>query len=342
MKLPFDLGVKLFFRLLLPGFILTVGVLPCLFTLLDVVGLKDQHEVALVFATIVLGWFVVAADMPLYMWVEGRRYWPRLVRRLLYNSENARLKRLNRRIDRYYTLTKRSDEDLRLYVEASLEKRGYPMGADGERHAPFPTRLGNAITAFETYSMTRYNIEAIFYWPRIWVNLSKDLREEIDNQQAMADSTVYCTFTFAMAGFLFGMYGLSDLIATAIERLHIVQQPLLRLNHYFPDVTTSLVISSLFLLLSLGAYRLAVFTNTQFGELVMAVIDTHVGKLKSEYLDVAGISRKVMRAAHVGAATDEEKLEVTRRYLQYYNVKLPDQERPVPFPKVLERNDAKP
>jgi flagellar biosynthesis regulator FlaF len=55
-------------------------------------------------------------------------------------------------------------------------------------------RLGNLITAFESYSNTRYGIDGVFYWNRIWLKLEKDVRDDIDNHQAMADSTVYASF----------------------------------------------------------------------------------------------------------------------------------------------------
>ena len=44
-------------------------------------------------------------------------------------------------------------------------------GQAGEPAAEWPTRLGNAIAAFEQYSDNRYGLDAIFYWPRIWINL---------------------------------------------------------------------------------------------------------------------------------------------------------------------------
>lgn len=80
MKLPFDLGIKLLYRLLLPGFFLMLGLLPVLFALLDMVGLVGlvglaaRREVAFVLGVIVCGTVIILADMRIYMFLEGRRY----------------------------------------------------------------------------------------------------------------------------------------------------------------------------------------------------------------------------------------------------------------------------
>jgi hypothetical protein len=42
--------------------------------------------------TIAFGWAVVVSDMHIYMLFEGRRYWPRAIRKLLVRCQNRRLK----------------------------------------------------------------------------------------------------------------------------------------------------------------------------------------------------------------------------------------------------------
>jgi hypothetical protein len=200
----------------------------------------------------------------------------------------------------------------------------------------FPTRLGNTIHSYETYSKTRYGLEAIFYWPRIWVNLDKDLREEIDSQQAVADSCVYSAFALGAAGMLWLLYGLAVIFEfsvsaglKALDRMPNLGEGIFR---HLPSPGACLTASLVFLLLSALAYRLAISTNEQFGVVFMAVIDTHARQLREKYIDVNGITKKV--GTLTGIDIDESnELDVVRRYLQYYNVKLPGQRRAVAVPK---------
>jgi hypothetical protein len=342
MKLPFDLGVKLFFRLLLPGFFLTLGVLPLLFTLLDNIGLHSMQETAFVIALIISGWIVVAADMPIYMLLEGRRYWPQWLRGRMMTREEKRLTRISAEIDRYYEQKRQGvaiDRDVeRRYLEASVEVRSFPLDDQGDRSTPFPTRLGNAITAFETYAKSRYGLEAIFYWPRIWVNLDKDLREEIDNQQALADSAVYCSFVLLIVCALWIAYSAFGLLEPLLEwsfvRLKIPGVPWgAGIVRYLPHPAISLVIAIIASLLSHGVYRLSVFANEQFGVVFMAVIDSHAAKVATNYVGVDAIAKKVGRLTK-SYVPDEEKLEVARRYLQYFNARVRGRDRAVPIPQM--------
>lgn len=341
MKLPFDLGVKLFFRLLLPGFFLTLGLLPILFALLEVLGLAQQKEVGFVIATIVIGWLLLAADMPIYMLLEGRRYWPRFLWIRFRNCEEKRLHRLNCRIDEYYQKeseeTKLDEITERAYLEASVEKQSFPLNKDGERYANFPTRLGNTLTSFETYADTRYGLDDVFYWPRIWVKLSKELREELDNQQAMADSTVYSTFALAVTGFLWALYGLINVleppVATFLYKQKILHEPLGKgIFCYIPSPEICFLVALTSLLLAYIVYRIAIFTNERFGNLFMAIIDTHISTIK-ESMDVDGIIKKITATTNIHV-DDKDQFESVRRYLQYFNVKLPGINRSVPFPQV--------
>jgi hypothetical protein len=88
MKLPFDFGIKLLFRLLLPGFTLTAGISPLLFFIFAWIDWPGSHVYFLIFAVIVSGWLVLVLDMPIYIAFEGRRYWPRRLRTWLIEREH--------------------------------------------------------------------------------------------------------------------------------------------------------------------------------------------------------------------------------------------------------------
>lgn len=332
MKLPFDLGVKLFFRLLLPGFLLTLGVFPGLFAILQGLGVQAPTDVSFVLAVIGMGWLVVAADMPIYMLLEGRRFWPRFVRDLCIRSETRRLARINERIDAFYA-AEEPDELRSSWLEASVDKRGFPLGPAGDRVAIYPTALGNAIAAYEQYANTRYGIETVFYWPRIWINLDKDLREELDAHQAMVDSSVYACVTAGIAGFGWAVYGLAALLPPS----------LFGFTAGLPTAPLCFLVSGLLAVSAYLAYRVARFGSGQYGELFMAVLDTHVHKL-TDYMNVNGIADTLMELTSAPAeegqeleprqVSDADRFEMVRRYLQYFTVKLPDAARAVPFPSV--------
>src|SRR5689334_17681595 len=93
MKLPFDLGVKLIFRLLVPGFFLMLGVRPILLSSLERSGASSYDDLALTVAILILGWLITVLDMPVYMLVEGRRFWPDRVVAYGVRREEARLQR---------------------------------------------------------------------------------------------------------------------------------------------------------------------------------------------------------------------------------------------------------
>ena len=129
MKLPFDLGVKLVFRLLLPGFFLMLGVRPLLLSALESSGAGTAyHDLALTVATLILGWLLTILDMPIYMLFEGRRFWP--ARLLLYGlrREEFRLERWIRterwNYDRSHD--SRTAQD-RVAVSAELSREMPPM-----------------------------------------------------------------------------------------------------------------------------------------------------------------------------------------------------------------------
>lgn len=354
MKLPLDFGLKLFFRMLLPGTFVVVGMAPLLLAVLHLFGLDGHQEVGLILAVIISGWLVSTADMPIYMLVEGRRGWPPPLRRLFLRSEERRLCELNAAIEKYFNTEDPTEAIRRHYLEASAEKRSsFPMGVDGDAYVQFPTRLGNLIHSYETYSKTRYGLESVFYWPRIWLTLDKDLREEVDSQQAVADAAVYCTVASAFAGGLWSLYGLlrlpgdTFLLMCRFIRpravLSMVEPPFLSLlalssplNGRLPIAWKSLLLSAAFFVMAALIYRLALFANAHFGTLFMAVIDISHSQL-AKSMPVRRLAEMVRLTAHKsgqGTIADETDFEVARRYLQYFNVKLEGERRTVSFPSL--------
>jgi hypothetical protein len=152
--------------MIFPGMILAAAMAPASDALLDRIGLSLKIVYSYPFAVVAWGWVIVVCDMRIYMLFEGRRYWPHPLRRGLIKLQQLRLVRLLKKSENEKT-------DPRRALEAQVELRHYPVNADGDPYVEFPTRLGNIIEEYETYSRIKYGISAVFYWYRLWVVIDK-------------------------------------------------------------------------------------------------------------------------------------------------------------------------
>jgi hypothetical protein len=116
MKLPFDFGSKLVFRLGLPGFVLGIAIAPLLFASAHAVKVDVDRLAVIALSVVFCGWIISLSDMPIYMLYEGRRFWPKLAKRWGINHETRRLQLLKKNV---------SDEiaaqDRVLYMESAIE-----------------------------------------------------------------------------------------------------------------------------------------------------------------------------------------------------------------------------
>lgn len=300
MKLPFDLGLKLFFRMLIPGFFLTLGLLPFLYNLWGWANWQISGEYTLILTVILMGWLISSLDMFIYMLFEGRRYWPAPLRTFFLEMEEQRL------IEILNAQRKFETTDKQRYLEATVEKRKFPLNPAGQPEAVFPTRLGNTITAYEFYPDSRYGIDPIFYWYRIWLGLSKDIKEEIDNRAAIADSAVYSSFALFISGHLWLVYAIIS--SSADKPLNYIPRPAVAWSFF------------LFLLLAgYVTYRISVLLHGQFGEVFKSVYDLYLKDVNVD--EVVGKVALLTRNPALPKAGRTEKLTVAWRYLQNFRVK---------------------
>lgn len=312
MKLPFDLGVKLVFRLLLPGFVLMLGIRPILLSVLESSGGgKTYDDLALTVAILVLGWLITILDMPIYMAFEGRRFWPTILLEYGMRREQSRLERWVSAEQWNYDQFKRQGKIIhqRRYQEASVELRRFPLDENGRYTAIFPTRLGNLITAFEQYPQTRYGADAMFYLPRLWVKLDKDLREELDTQQAVADSAVYSSLALFITGLLWLAYA-----------------PLGRVGwlHYTATSKLALAAGVSSIVLSVVVYRAAIHVNDQFGNAFRAMFDMYLPIVAEEMLGRGPVLPHVAEITNdssVLRAPVRDRYKIVWRYLHNYRVR---------------------
>jgi hypothetical protein len=185
-----SLGIPFFFRVVLPGAVVSAALSPLALVLLDVFQLTTEQKTAAVAGLLVLAGVVLwAMDDPIYGFLEGRWWWPARLKR-------ARVKAWKNRVAKLYA--RAQDPNDVEYNERWASLRKFPVDAQRKPTATAPTRFGNILAAYENYPSLRYGMDSVFFWPRIWLQLEKDTRSEIDEAWAIADS-----FTYLVAGLLF-------------------------------------------------------------------------------------------------------------------------------------------
>ena len=125
-------------------------------------------------------------------WVEG--YWPFPFRGLRFALARRWVKRAREMEARWQELAERCAGDPR---RLSPQERAEYARLDGLRlRLPFdagrmmPTLVGNLLRAAEEHPQVRYGLEAGVCWPRLWLVLPQEVREELGAARARLDETV--------------------------------------------------------------------------------------------------------------------------------------------------------
>jgi hypothetical protein len=207
---------------------------------------------------------------------------------------------------------KTADERALEIREAWSKLRMYPQDENGRPAATYPTALGNLLAAYEAYPLTRYGMDSVFYWPRLWLLLDTDRKEAVDNQWAVADGLV----SLSAVSYAGGMLWLAALLAHNAKSLlaasgstmarRLVQEMHRFPAHMpFPDPTQSLVWGIGLLLLGYFLYRLSLPSHRANGETFKSIFDLYRGRLAARLtLDSA----------------EKERWEKAWAYLQYLRV----------------------
>ncbi len=204
-------------------------------------------------------WFIGLFEEGLLRGLEGYE-WPRLfhgVRERLRARQHRARAALEQELE---ALAAQVREGLRgqaldpRLVEryAALDRARYAM----PQGYVLPTRLGNLLRAAEEYAESRYGLNAVLVWPRLWLLLPAETRELL--------ARAYRDLVAAVRGWGWGLaFGLVWVPVTG----------------YLAVCSRGWVWVLLTGLVSLGwmrlAYRLAVSRAAVFGELVRAAFDLH-------------------------------------------------------------------
>ncbi len=147
----------------------------------------------LVGISVVLGILLYALSTPLYRFLEGYS-WPRPLRAYAVDRQRQRVGDLKHRIAQGVV-----GQEWELSLLQELLAR-YP--ADANQIAP--TRLGNALRAFETFGVNRFGLDSQTLWTELRTVVPQHLAAETDVTRCLVDffvAIIYLTVAFAFAAF---------------------------------------------------------------------------------------------------------------------------------------------
>jgi len=303
MKLPFNFSLKFVFRLLLPGFIISISIFPIIQTICFDLNVSIPIESCFFISIIIFGWVFIIFDMPIYMFFEGRRYWPSLIKKFMIWILEKRLERLKSNKEKYKINNRQK------YLEVSVELRRYPLNGSGDFVTIYPTMLGNLINSYEDHPRKIYGMDPVFYWYRIWLMLDEKTRKDIDDHQALADSAVYVSFALLVTCF------------TCICYYIILNYNLISLS-ILPSKNYMIFFAVLSLIFFVFIYRLSLHLHEQFGEIFKSVFDCY--RKKFSITDILEDISKIAEINDLCRRSKKEKYEIVWRYLKNYKIKIND------------------
>jgi hypothetical protein len=210
-----------------------------------------------------IGALVSALNGEFYKLYEGRIGWPR------HFSDRATA-RQQRRVNRLYRKAEAERGNKRYYDEIWYQLRIYPLDPEtGKRRATHPTLLGNILAGYEAYPGDRYGMDSVFYWPRLWMVVDKDVKEEINKSWAVADGLL----NLSAVSFLASLLWLGAAIAVELDFLN---------PRFLPchDFFVALGAIVAWFALGYGLYRLSLPFHRQNGEVFKSLFDLHRDKLR--------------------------------------------------------------
>lgn len=310
MKGLLSFGLPFFFKVIIPGIVGALILSPLMASVGVRVGINEEIftasflNISMIFLGLALfiGLLVNFLDDIVYKIFEGLRIWPRWLRRCFTNRLNKKIEKKMQKIEKAKeTKDKVTTKKLRSWLMMFPLKENRK---EAETEAVLPTKLGNILSSYESYPKSKYGINAIFFWWRLWLAIDKETRNEINMIWAEADCLTYISFIFFSSSvlnlfaFLFDLVNIPSLILGPIGRpIKSIGIGDLPFTPFF-----FVVVGIVSLILAHFSYSISLGLHVRNGCLFKSLFDLHRDKLK-----------KVITTKESGAIN----LEETWAYLKY-------------------------
>jgi hypothetical protein len=294
-----------------------------------------QMTISLFLETVFIGICIALLQNIIYEIYEGRQttmIWSTTLVTFLIRRQQASVRTLYDRSEQ--TKAKLSEfkdpgspeylETQSRYEEYWQKLRKYPLDDTGNPTATSPTLLGNILESYESYPESRYGMDAIFYWPRLWLILEQNTKDEIDSKWSTADGLLALSFV-SIVGFVLSF------LEMILKFLALCSPPIVDLlrSLVLMKVWTDISFTSVALLMALELisffffYRLSLPFHVENGEIFKSLFDMFRNKLEANFI-LATPKRSSSKTDMRGrVAKEKKKWRELWAYLQYKMLMCP-------------------
>jgi len=277
-------------RLVLPGALAVALVSPFIRLPDNLMGAHLEEiwrpVALLLLRVIVFGGLVALLSDEIYKVYEGRAWWPKWLFVFCMKWQQSRVRRLLE-LDQRAKIGKDSVRRAEIWYRL----RRFPTDDEGKRNASHPTLLGNILAEYEGYPKSRYGMDSVFFWYRVWFVMENERKKEVDASWSIADGLLALSAVSFGGSLLWFVAGLVQLVSF----LHLL----------FRSSISPFGGGLLLLLLGYIFYRLSLPYHRANGEIFKAIFDLYRDRISA--------------MTRLGTA-ESMKWEGTWSYLQYLKV----------------------
>ncbi|MFL5386002.1 MAG: hypothetical protein ACJ8GN_26085 [Longimicrobiaceae bacterium] len=231
---------------------------------------KEWDALSVTFVTLVVTGLLYVLDIPLMQLYEGYPWQKSMLGRWRTRVQVERMRAERRRAAVIFELTEKEGTAgrNRLLDEWTRTRRELPMDWPDRDDLVLPTRLGNVMRAFERYPSVQYEIDAIYFWPRMMGVIEPDYASALDAARTSFVFLLNLSFVTGTLAVVILLTGLAYL------------PPGLAVRVFLPAAVAAF--------LSVWFYGRMIEGAKAWGEMVKGAFDLYRGKL----LEKMGYSQK--------------------------------------------------
>lgn len=151
-----------------------------------------------------------------------------------------------------------------------------------------------------------------------WLTLDSEVREEIDNQQALADSTIYAVTALNICSLICIIYALLKAINSLLLNRQIVNSQLIIIKN-LPNEYLLLGLAIFAFISSYILYRFSLHIHATFGEIFKSVFDDYRKNISID--DLIKEVSSVIQDNTITNLSKKEQYKIAWRYLHNYRIK---------------------